>query len=188
MKESSHFKPRIVVESESSRWWGRAERLFIILDGQKIGTIRPGQQQVFFIDLGSHQLQMKAGRRVSEVVTFRAQEGDCLNFRCVVSGHLRKSVELTPLFRRRHAAPRFNLSGLPRYGRRHSDHLPWHEALGVSSHASLAEIERAYEEKMRDYAPHRIASLNDDDAERKYALNQVKKLHTAYAEAKARRS
>lgn len=182
MQTAKHSKPKVVVETESDRLWSRLERVSVLIDGETLGSIQCGQHRIFLVDLGSHNLQVKIGKKASEIITFRAIENDCLNFRCYVSGHFKKSIYLRALFRRQQSAPRFSSPNLPRFGRRYADMVPWHEVLQVSPQASFDEVTKSYLRLLREFQSEKLSDMNELDKE--YALAQAKKISAAYADAK----
>ncbi len=184
-----NVKARIVVETDTTRVWGQAEKVAILLDGQTLDSIQCGKQGVFFVEIGSHTLQAKIGAQGSEIVRFRIMENDLLNFRCYVTGALKANVALLALFRRTQAGPRFGPPGLspgnpgqPRFGRRYTDAAPWHEVLNVARDASFEQITAAYLASMKDYHPEKMAGMSEVD--KQYAMSQAKKISAAYAEVK----
>lgn len=60
---------------------------------------------------------------------------------------------------------------------------PWHEVLGVSSRASLEEVQSAYRERIGKYHPDKVASLGQEL--RDLAETKSKEINRAYNEALA---
>lgn len=58
----------------------------------------------------------------------------------------------------------------------------WFEVLGVSEHADMAEIERAYRTKMSQYHPDKVAQLGEDI--RQLAEAKSKDINAAYETAR----
>ena len=62
---------------------------------------------------------------------------------------------------------------------------PWHEVLGVGPQASADEVTLAFETRMREYTPARLAMLEPDL--RALAEERARALEMAYREAMRRR-
>lgn len=177
------FKPRIVLEDETRMGWTGAQKLVVLLDGQMIGTVLAGTKSSFFVEAGSHVLQVKLGRRHSEAVSFRVMVGDCFFFRSSVCGRFLKRVTLSP-FSRQQESPRFSSAGRkPRFGRGYTVNMPWHQVLRISPNASFEEVVRAFKSRMSEYSYDAIMRMSEVDKE--IAMTQVEKLNAAFAQAKA---
>jgi hypothetical protein len=170
----------IVIETETKWIWGQTANVLMMLDGQTLDSILCGMRGVFHIELGTHSLQAKCGDHVSEIIYFRLQESDLLNFRCSVTGIFRVRVALRALFRR-NVKPQFRTPNEHRFGRRFNDIMPWYEVLNVSHDASFEEITIAYKRLVDEFRFKTIAGMGEVD--KRYALSRIRKVNEAYAEA-----
>lgn len=178
-----NFKPRIVIEDETRKGWTGAQKLVVLLDGKMIGTVLAGTKSSFFIDAGSHVLQVKLGRRNSEAVSFRLMVGDCFFFRSSVCGRFLKRVTLSP-FSRQQESPRFSsVNRKPRFGQGYTVNMPWHQVLRISPNASFEEIVWAFKNRMSEYSYEAIMRMSEVDKE--IAMTQVERLNAAFVRAKA---
>ncbi|MDE3205838.1 MAG: hypothetical protein KGQ66_16645 [Acidobacteriota bacterium] len=75
----------------------------VIVDGEPAGSVEMNQSTAIPIDSGSHTLQVRSGRRSSDVRTFEAADGEVVAYRCT-------GKRLLPIFLASFVFPRLALS------------------------------------------------------------------------------
>jgi hypothetical protein len=164
--------PTVVIENISGIGLLRSDtEIVVVLDGKTKLSFNRDQNVEFLVEAGEHRLQVRVGGVFSLPTAFRAEKGDVIGFECSRSGMWQKHVVLTPLFHNR-AHARFNIEK-NETGRENRDsqsatkshHLHWSEILNVAPHASMEEIEVAYQKLMRAYAPERFSEVAYEDSE-----------------------
>jgi hypothetical protein len=114
--------PRIIVEVQFEPRW-LSGSVSVELNGRVLGMAGPNAREEYVVEAGSHTLQVRKGNASSQLVRFRADENDVLDFRCAVSGYLRKSLNLQAVFRKP-VSQRLDHHGSAYQDRRRHDILP----------------------------------------------------------------
>jgi hypothetical protein len=91
--------PRIVVDCQAGgRWPG--QDVDILVDGRDRARISRNGRADIAIETGSHVVQARVGRTMSQPLYFRLLDRETIGFDCAVSGAWNKRVTLTQTYLR----------------------------------------------------------------------------------------
>jgi hypothetical protein len=164
--------PTVVMENISNMGLLESDTdIVVLLDGQKELKFSRDAKVEFLVEEGTHTLQVKVGSVHSLPTTFKAAKGDVVGFNCSRSGIWEKNVVLTPLFHNRPhnrfdiQETTFGKENLASHPSKKHEKLHWSEVLKVAPHASMEEIQTAYNKLMRAYSPENFAKVAYEDSE-----------------------